>query len=1372
MALALALASGAAANVDLTSLRAPDPATPPTAAAPGPSSLQVVGPLPSSASTPPTPAFTDGELIVRFRHWASASTRIQAHRAAVAVVKRRMLLPDTYLVRFNRHKDPLEVARIYRRQAGVRYAEPNFIRTYDSTLANDPALGELWGYHNRGQVVNGFAGTAGADIHAPEAWDVTQGSTSVVVGVVDTGIDYNHSDLAPNIWTNAADPPGGGDQDSNGLIDDYHGYNFLDGPTNPDPIDDVGHGSHVAGIIAAAGNNSTGVTGVSWRSKIAALRACDAVGCDDAAIADAFTYAGIKGFRVVNASLSSPNNPTTPGPLYSNTIAAAITAYPNTLFVVAAGNGGGDEVGDNVETTPAYPCSYTSANLVCVAATDANDNLALFSDYGSTSVDLAAPGQYILSTWKRNGGQDQYAYESGTSQATAMVSGSVALDLSKTPGATAPTLRNDLLVHTVAKPQLSGKVVTGGRLDVGNMIPVQSPSTDPTGALDTSFSGDGKQTLNFSSPCKEQSEAAAIQPDGKIVMVGQFCLTSASNRDYGIARIGTDGNLDPSFSGDGLASFDLNAQDGDTHAVALQSDGKILVAGSYWDGTGTGSGVEWALTRLNSNGTVDTTFGSSGSTIMHFATGPSPWVEYPTAIAVQSDGKSVVVGRDPADFAVARFNTNGTLDTTFSGDGKVLTSIGGPSDTYSPDDTANAVAIQSNGKIVVAGGTNFSGSSASVVQDWALARYNTDGSLDTTFDADGKLTTDFGGQHQSTRGEQAYGLKIQSDGKIVAVGLVPANGATPVRYGVARYNLDGSLDASFGSGGKVTTPVTGSGNFTPAEPHGVTVDSSGRVIISGWAQNPSSGQSSFTVMRYSSSGTLDSTFGTGGVQYTDFALGGRANVVALDAVGRIVALGDTEAGSTGATKFAIARYGTAPVLRVDPNTEVNPTGTQPVINGWGFPPNATLSLQQCNGTTCAALGSPSTDFTGHFTVNSATVSYALPGGSCPLTSCKIVASGTGFTPAQAPISFAASTSIVVTPSRGGIYQNDAIKVGDVITARADLNGGAGGAPTGSVSFFWCGPVVSPATCAAGGTGLGTPALTASGGATAFATSSSVSFGAPGRYCFRAVYAADGLHRPASDSSKAACVAVRAAPGTGPLALDDFYSGASGNTIADGSPGLMQNDIFAIGSVPTAQLVTGPSQGTLSGGLNADGSFTYIPNNGSVTSDSFTYRVQDTSGTSAPATVSIDLTGTAATEGTRYRGTRYQGTRYRGTRYRGTRYRGTRYRSLFDATLTTYAECGPRWVWLNPEITVFEQTYLEVSAALYDAAGKRIASTNGFIAQGDFFGDLGEPLAINWPVWNAPVPAGGVYAQVFVSAVPADPTQAPYEINSNVVGCQT
>src|SRR3954468_15069362 len=272
VALALVTATGAGANVDLSSLRVPDP----TAAGSGSQSLATTAPLPSSASTPPTPSYTDGELIVRFRHWAGASTRLKADRAAVAYVERRMLLPDTYLVRFNRKRDPRAVAKVYRRQAGVRYAEPNFIRTYDSTIPNDPAFGEQWGFHNQGQTVNGLVGSAGADIGGPDGWDVTQGSTGTVVGVVDTGIDYNHSDLAPNVWTNAADPPGGGDNDGNGLVDDYHGYNFLDGPTNTDPIDDVGHGTHVAGIIAAAGNNASGVTGVSWRSKVAALRACDA----------------------------------------------------------------------------------------------------------------------------------------------------------------------------------------------------------------------------------------------------------------------------------------------------------------------------------------------------------------------------------------------------------------------------------------------------------------------------------------------------------------------------------------------------------------------------------------------------------------------------------------------------------------------------------------------------------------------------------------------------------------------------------------------------------------------------------------------------------------------------------------------------------------------------------------------------------------------------------------------------------------------------------------------------------------------------------------------------------------------------------------
>ena len=531
-----------------------------------------------------------------------------------------------------------------------------------------------------------------------------------------------------------------------------------------------------------------------------------------------------------------------------------------------------------------------------------------------------------------------------------------------------------------------------------------------------------------------------------------------------------------------------------------------------------------------------------------------------------------------------------------------------------------------------------------------------------------------------------------------------------MRYGVARYNLDGSLDASFGSGGKVTTPVTGTGNFPPAEPHGVTVDSNGRVIISGWAQNPSSGQSSFTLMRYSSGGTLDPDLRDGrspvhGLRARRQGQRRRPRCCRPDRRTR-----RHEAGGTGATKFAIARYGTAPVLRVDPNTELNPAGSAPVINGWGFPPSATLSLQQCNGGTCATIGSPSTDTTGHFTTSSATVSYALPGGSCPAASCKLVVSGTGFTPAEAPISFAASTSIVVSPSRGGILQGDSIKVGDVITARADLNGGAGGVPTGTVSFFSCGPVVSPATCAVGGTARGTPALSPAGGSAATATSSSVSFGSPGRYCFRAVYAGDGLHRAASDSSKAACVAVRSAPGTGPVVLEDFYQGAPGDSIADGSPGVMQNDIFGGRLRPDGATRHGPRAGDALGGLNSDGSFTYIPNNASVTSDSFTYQVQDThrhfgagEGLDRPDRHDLDRGHPLPRHA--LPGHPLPGHPLPGNPLPGHALPVALRRDPHDLRGVRLAlgVGEPR------RSRVFDQTYLEVSAALYDAAGHRIAS---------------------------------------------------------------
>ena len=590
---------------------------------------------PATAQTPASPEFADGELIVRFKRSASPAKRARIHAAAGTNVRRALLLPNTYLVRFNRHRDVRDVARIYRSYGAVKYAEPNFIRTYDSTIPNDPTFGELWALHNQGQTVNAFPGTPDADINAPEAWDLTQGSSSVVVGVVDTGVDYNHSDLAPNLWTNPDDPPGNGDEDANGVADDEHGYDFLDG--DPDPMDTVGHGSHVAGIIAARGNNGTGVTGVSWRSKIAPLRVCDAVGCDDAALADAFAYAGQMGFRIVNASISGSNDPTTPGTIYSQTVAAAIAASPNTLFVVAAGNGGGDEVGDDVETSPEYPCSYTAANLVCVAATDSNDGLATFSNRGATSVDLAAPGQYVLSTWKRNAGQDQYAYQSGTSQAAPQVAGAGALDLSRTPSKTTAQLKSDLLGGAEADPGARGQ--RGDRWAVGRR-------------------GSATRT------------SAAERRDRR-----PRCELRRRRKDHDRRR--------------------------HRPRPADRQQDRRRRAGKRFRGARTSSSG-----GVNTNGSLDGTFGSGGYVAVNFAgSGPTSTNDHPFAVAVQPDGKIVAAGFAMStsglqDFALIRLNSNGTLDTSFDGDGKLMINI---SSSASGADRARALALMPDGRIVAAG---------------------------------------------------------------------------------------------------------------------------------------------------------------------------------------------------------------------------------------------------------------------------------------------------------------------------------------------------------------------------------------------------------------------------------------------------------------------------------------------------------------------------------------------------------------------------------------------------------------------------------------------------------------------------------------------
>ena len=331
--------------------------------------------------------------------------------------------------------------------------------------------------------------------------------------------------------------------------------------------------------------------------------------------------------------------------------------------------------------------------------------------------------------------------------------------------------------------QSDGKIVVGGLAVVGSTDFAVVRYTS-TGSLDTSFNDTGIVTTPVGSSV-DQGYSVAIQSDGKIVIAG-FSLASGSGSDFAVVRYNSDGSLDSSFNGTGKVTTPIGSGDELGRAVAIQSDGKIVVAGQ----SDNGSDLDFAVVRYNSDGSLDTSFNGSGKVTTPISSGRDTGSE----VAIQSDGKIVVAGTSASgttfDIAVVRYNSDGSLDTSFNSTGKVTTGFGGNS-----FDVGNAVKIQSDGKIVVAGQSNFNGNF-----DVAVVRYNADGTLDTSFNGTGKALTSVG--DSSDFGESVV---IQSDGKIVVGGAAVVNGNGD--FAVVRYNSDGSLDTSFNGTGKVTADV-------------------------------------------------------------------------------------------------------------------------------------------------------------------------------------------------------------------------------------------------------------------------------------------------------------------------------------------------------------------------------------------------------------------------------------------------------------------------------------------------------------------------------------------------------------------------------------
>ena len=460
-------------------------------------------------SAGPVPKYKPDEVLVRFRPGVGRAEAAAAHaRVGAQLVRAFARVRGLQLARLPKDVAVEHAIRMYRQMPNVLYAEPNY-RLQAAGVPNDPSFSDLWGLDNFGQA----GGTPDADIDAPEAWNITTGSSNVVVAVIDTGVDYNHPDLAANIWANAGDCDADNvDDDGNGWVDDCHGidtYNW-----DSDPLDDHGHGTHVSGTIGAVGDNGVGVAGVNWNVKLMACKFLSAggYGWTDGAISCLDYIAMMKDGGV---NIVATNN-SWGGGGFSQALLDAIDVQREMgiLFIAAAGN----SYGTDRDAVPFYPATYYAPNILSVAATDRFDGLAYFSDLGRHTVHLGAPGHEILSTTPDN----TYSWYSGTSMATPHVTGVAALLKAQDPNRDWRAIKNLILAggdtissltNTITQKRLNayGALTCSNSVVLSRLLPKQNTVlVGPSEAVDLSV-------LHINCAAPNGQVEVTVDPGGEII---------------------------------------------------------------------------------------------------------------------------------------------------------------------------------------------------------------------------------------------------------------------------------------------------------------------------------------------------------------------------------------------------------------------------------------------------------------------------------------------------------------------------------------------------------------------------------------------------------------------------------------------------------------------------------------------------------------------------------------------------------------------------------------------------------------------------------------------------------------------------------------